>query len=55
MTRRRGLARVLCAAVIFAALSAGAAGASPSAQTSIVGGQRDTYRDTKWISFVNFP
>ena len=60
MGRHRSARTVICATVILVALTATAAAGpptesnSPSAGISIIGGTPETYRDTKWITFVGF-
>jgi secreted trypsin-like serine protease len=46
--------RIICASLVFGSLTVTAAAGSPTAETSIVGGSLDTYRDTKWITFVGW-
>ena len=57
---RRPARTLICAAAIlatltaFAAAGSSSASGSPSAGISIVGGTPDTFRDTKWVTFVGW-
>ena len=60
MGRHRSAITLICAVAILGSLTAtataGSSGKSgpPSAGISIIGGTPETYRDTKWITFVKF-
>ena len=45
---------LVCVAAILVSATAAGAAASPTAETSIVGGTPDTFRDTKWVTFVGW-